>query len=476
MALSQSDALDAVKAILEGPRAAELPRLERIRAALAPTPAEGAPFVPSVQIPKDAPPLMQELARKSRTNYLPLLVKTFGQVMKADGYLSESDPDFAEPWQWWQRNRMDARQTGVHRAAVQYGAGYATALPGQYGRGLPGPAVSLYSPLQMTAVYQDPVSDEWPFLALAEDRDGRGARFLSLFDDELVYRFGVEDGPWPGGMPPASSVEIGRGRLVFLDAQAHGTGVCPVVRYQDRNLLAGEEQFGIVEPLFAIQERIDETTFQMMVAQYFAAFKQRYVLGWVPKNEQEELKAGAARIWYLDEDPADVKIDELGETSVSGYLESAVAAKRDFAAIGQIPAQALGVDGISNISDATLAGLEAAKNREAGEITTSLGESHEQLLRLCAYIDGNMPAADDYDSEVRWKDFEARSYAQTVDGLVKLGTGLGLPTELLLEDVPGMTEQRLQRALQAVRAQAGGRVIDRLMGGAGGDTRPVEVG
>jgi hypothetical protein len=87
--------------------------------------------------------------------------------------------------------------------------------------------------------------------------------------------------------------------------------------------------------------------------------------------------------------PADINIGELGEGKVD--LEIRNASIRDFAAIGQIPAQALGIDGISNISDATLAGLEAAKNREAGEITTSLGESHEQLLRLCAYIDGNEP-------------------------------------------------------------------------------------
>jgi hypothetical protein len=88
-------------------------------------------------------------------------------------------------------------------------------------------------------------------------------------------------------------------------------GVCPVVRYRDRNLLAGEESLGIVEPLMVINERITEHTFQMLVNDYFQAFKQRYVLGWVPRNEQEELKAGAARIWYIDEDPQDVKIDQL---------------------------------------------------------------------------------------------------------------------------------------------------------------------
>lgn len=461
MALSQTNALSAARDILLGQRAQESVRLQKLHEAVFPNQMTTA-FTPSVQIPSDAPPLMKELARKSQTNYLYLLVKTFAQVMKADGYYSESDPDAVDPWSWWQRNRMDSRQTGLVRAALQYGVSYATALPGTYGRNLPGPAISLYSPREMTALYQDPEADEWPMLALGMD-----GYQVTLLDEEMVYRFGIEPGPFPYAplALPAGSLSYGPGRLEFISAEAHELGVCPVVRYRDRNLLAGEESLGIVEPLLTINERITETTFQALVADYFQAFKQRYVLGWVPRNEQEELKAGAARIWYLDQDPADVTIGQLDGGSVS--LEMRNAAIRDFAAIGQIPAQALGIDGISNISDATLAGLEAAKNREAGEITTSLGESHEQLLRLCSYIDGNEAAADDYNSEVRWRDFEARSYAQTVDGLVKLVQGLGLDPAIALEDVPGMTEQRLARAQASVRRQQGASVLEALRSASG---------
>jgi hypothetical protein len=42
-------------------------------------------------------------------------------------------------------------------------------------------------------------------------------------------------------------------------------GVTPVVRYRDRMLLDGEEQYGIIEPLLTMQDRINETTFGMMV-------------------------------------------------------------------------------------------------------------------------------------------------------------------------------------------------------------------
>lgn len=474
MALSKKDALDTARAILTGPRADESVRLNRIHAALQPI-VDGSDFVPGVQIPSDAPRLMVEHARKSQTNYLPLLVKTFRQVMKVDGYISKSDPGKVEPWMWWQRNKLDSGQAGIVDAVLKYGTAYSAVLPGTYGLNQTGPAVSRFSPRNMTALYQNPEFDEWPMLALGVD-----GPMLRLYDEECVYNFGIEDSVYQKSIlgaagAPSLSMSLGAvGRLTYIDHQTHDVGVCPIVRYRDRNLLAGEESLGIVEPLIVIGERITEHTFQVMVNDYFQAFKQRYVLGWVPKDEEEELKAGAARIWYIDEDPNEVKIGELAGGDSSGPLKSREAAIRDFAAIGQIPAQALGVDGISNISDATLAGLEAAKNREGGEIMTSLGEGHEQKFRLMSFIDGNEAAANDYESETRWKNFEARSFAQTIDGLGKLVTMLGLDPVIALEDVPGMTEQRLARAQASLQRERARQVLaERRTGATGGDTGPV---
>lgn len=461
MALSQQKALTAVREIFAGPRAQEAERLEMLYQALRPGARSAAQFTPTTQIPADAPPLMKELARKAETNYLPLLVKTFAQVMKVDGYYSKSDPEKVAPWTWWQRNRMDSRQVGICRGVLQYGTSYAVGLPGKWGRDQPGPAAALFSPRQMTAIYaQD--DDEWPLAGVYVE-----GKHVVLLDETSEYRFGIEDqrALLAATMPTPTLHALNAGWLTFIERRDHDMGVCPIVRYRDRNLLAGEEQLGIVEPLITINERINETTFQMLVAQYFQAFKQRYIIGWVPKSEQEELKTGAALNWYLDMDPEKVKIGELEQGTTKGYIESRAAAIRDFSAIGQIPAQSLGIDGISNISDATLAGLEAAKNREADEITASLGESHEQLLRLFAFIDGNTAAADDYDSECRWRDYEARSFSQTVAGLAQLVQSLGLPPEIALEDVPGMTPQRLERAKRLMLRQRGrntaARVIDR---------------
>ena len=51
-----------------------------------------------------------------------------------------------------------------------------------------------------------------------------------------------------------------------------------------------------------------------------------------------------------------------------------------------------------NISEATLAGLEAGKDRKTAEIQTALGESFEQLLRTCAHITGDKASSMDYNA------------------------------------------------------------------------------
>lgn len=343
--LTKKAALDLVTDVWNTHQGTEVGRLNRIDQALKVDPPVlrrefvndtggrhryAGGFTPTVAIPDDAPPIMWELARKSRTNYLPLLVRVYRQALRVEGYVTAA-PTAQNPWRWWQANRMDARAGGLHDSALKYGTGYLSVLPGDQG-----PATRAYTPRRMTAAYQDPEVDEWPMFAAHVDTS---ESHLVLTDEEAEYRFGIEDAAAVVGLAgmPSLSRRIGSDAVTYIEARRHDVGVCPVVRYRDSFLLDGEEQFGIVEPLMVIQERIDETSFGQLVAQYFAAFKQRAVIGWVPESEAEELKAGAARIWYLDVDKGEVDIKELNETDLTRYIDSGRAARRDFAALGQIP-------------------------------------------------------------------------------------------------------------------------------------------
>lgn len=457
MAFSPEKALQAARNIVYGPRAVEADRLNRIALALSPRNIASNPdgitylgdngggtgYV-SVEMPKDAPPVMQHLALKARTNFLPLVVDTFAQNMKVDGLLSSSDPETNQSPAWsyaWQANNLDARQTGVHRSALAYGASYVTCLPGDIG-----PAVKGVSPRQMTAVYQDPVDDDWPMMAVRVDGD-----IIRLYDEEQVYFIGVESQPRSGF---GATMTISSGvNWVYLEARPHGGvynghPVCPVIRFRDRMLLEGEEQYGIIEPLLDIQRRIDETNFGLLVSQYFTAFTQRYVIGWAPRDETEKLKAEASSFWSFKDDT--VKVGQFTAGDLSGYIGSKDSALQDMAAIAQLAPQGLGLTGMHNISGDALALIKDGEARKSSEITTSFGESWEMVARLAASINNDQTTARDASLEVRWKDMNTGSFAQIIDGLGKIATMLGVPPETLWPKIPGFTDQDVDRAKKAV--------------------------
>ena len=456
------DAVDLAQNLLQV-RAYEARRLDALSAALSPTvPFTGVESgIPvqqsacSVPIESDARPQVKRMAARSETNFLPLVLDTFSQVMKVDNYLSSDGAD-AGPWKWWQRNQMDARQTGLHRSALHYGVAYAAILPALTpGQEQSGAEVfwKPSSPRQMTAVYGErmvwdpkvggPIDDDWPLHALEIN-----GNMIRLYDEQDVHFIGVKSQPHStlGWTDPSY---LRSENFSYIESRHHGIGVCPIVRYRDRVLLDGEEQMGIIEPLLAVQARINETTFGMLVAQYFAAFKQRYIIGWTAKSEEDALKMKANNVWTFADDS--VKVGELNETDLTRYIESKDSGLLDMSAIGQLPPHALGLTKVSNISDTTLAALEAAKERKSDEITTSFGESHEQAFRLAAFIEGDTAASQDFASEVKWRDSSARSYAATVDALGKLGQMLGVPDEYLWEFIPGWTRETVERAKQARR-------------------------
>jgi hypothetical protein len=425
VAFKPADAVDTARQILVDHASIERGRLNRIAWALNPkaryrtspprSEAEMLDYVepPAVVLPPGAPPTMKNLARKARTNYLPRVLNEFVQALKVDGYRASGGTDNAAPWTYaWQANKMDARQGGIYKATLAYGLAYGTAVPGTDPiTGKPAPVVRGVSPRKMTAVYADPVDDDWPLYALKH-----ADPLMCLYDEDMSYFIGREG--------QSTSVQD----FTFIEARPHGMGVPPVVRYRDEMLLDEADQIGIIEPLLSIQARLDETVFGMLVAQFYAAFKQRVVIGWVPKDEEEQLRASASQLWTFKDGPDQVRIAEFSETSPNGYIASKESAVTDMATIGQVPPQSLGNGAVSNLSAEALAAMEASKYRRADVFATSIGESHEQLLRLSAQIMGDTASAEDVSAQVRWADKEARSFAQLVDGLGKVVTMLQVPS------------------------------------------------
>lgn len=387
----------------------------------------------SVYVPRGARAEYRWLIERARVNILPLVVTVVAQNMYVDGYRPAGSDENAEPWAVWQANRMDARQHGIHRSVLTYGAAYALVMPGK-----PVPVITPFSPRRLTALYADPVNDEWPVLAV-EDRSENTAkgkrRVVRVYDDQARYTL--------TGKPDGSQLEADGENWVM----EHRLGVCPVVRYINTEDLDGDGVVGEVEPLIEVQDQLNMTTFNLLMAQQYAAFRQRWVTGMAPPldNAGNPVEPFRSRVdgLFVAED-ADTKFGEFGQTDLKGYLDSRESTVRNIATISQVPPYHL-LGQMVNLSAEALAAARDGLDRKTDERESLCGEGHEQTLRLCALASGDKAAWEDMAAQVVWRDTSARSLAQTVDALGKLVTMLGVPPQELWERVPGVTQTDVER-------------------------------
>jgi hypothetical protein len=457
VALTRAQAVPtAMKLLLM--REDEQPRLEKIAAYMRGRQA-------SVYVPRGARQEYRWLISRSKVNLLPLVVTVLAQNLFVDGYRPEKSDKNAKAWAYWQANRMDRGQHGLHRAAAKYGVAYVVGLPGRLAD-KPMPLITPKSPRRLTAFYEDPVEDEWPVYAIEVKTEnvapGKQQRVVLLYDEENRYRL------------------IGRpgSRMLQLDdgpggAMEHGLGVCPVVRYLGGDDLDGDECVrGEIEPLFDLQDQLNMTTFNLFMAQHYSAHRQRYVSGMVATDENGNPKApfeaAVDKLW-VSEDP-DTKFGEFGQTDLSGYLSSQEAQRRDIATLSQVPPNNL-LGQMANLSAEALNAARDGLNSHVGEVKSVFGESHEQTMRLASLAADDEEGWTDTSAQAVWRDTESRSLAQTVDALGKLVQMLGVPPEELWEKIPNVTQQDVMRWKAAAEK---GDAMNQLNGIIGKQIAPSE--
>jgi hypothetical protein len=406
-------------------REVEQPRLQRIADYMAGRHA-------SVYVPAGARAEYRWLIDRAKVKILPLVVTVVSQNMYVDGYRPKGSDDNASPWSVWQANRLDARQHGVHRAALTYGASYVVVMPGK-----PVPVITPFSPRRLTALYADPVNDEWPIYAI-EDRIENTAkgkrRVVRVYDDQARYTLtGNADG---------SALKLDENGVM-----RHGMGVCPVVRFVNSDDLDGDGVIGEVEPLIDAQDQLNMTTFNLLMAQQYAAFRQRWVTGMAPPQDADgnPIEPFRSRVdgLFVAED-ADTKFGEFGQTDLKGYLDSREATIRHISTLSQVPPYHL-LGQMVNLSAEALAAARDGLDRKIDERESLFGEGWEQTLRLAGLAAGDSTAWEDTAAQVVWRDTSARSLAQTVDALGKLVTMLGVPPQELWEKIPGVTQTDVER-------------------------------
>jgi len=255
----------------------------------------------------------------------------------------------------------------------------------------------------------------------------------------------------------------------------HGAGVCPVVRYTNRFDLEGRSA-GEIEPFIPVLGKIDQTSFDRLVVQRFASWIVRTIAGMSVFDTAEATDSTTDQVkmrlkvedMLVAEDP-DTRFGSLPATPLDGFIRAHESDLTTLAAVSQTPAYEL-LGQLANLSAEALAAARASLTAKSDERKHTLGEQHEQLIRLGLHLAGDAEGAADFSAQVRWADTTIRSLAQAVDAYGKLTQMLGYPAEALWAKVPGMTQQDIDEA--KVIAERGGILEDLLQRMTDGQTSP----
>lgn len=395
-------------------------------------------------LPADADREYEMLAQRSVTNLIPLVVNTSVQMLYIDGFtrngslLRAEEPD--PIWEHWHKSRLDAKQSDLWRSAARHSMAYLWASKeSRDGK----PISRALSATRTAAIFEYPASDLEPLAALTlrhwEDRDALGV----MWDGRNKYEVSVTDG------------KVKSARLLG----PHGASTCPVTRFSVELDLEGRAT-GLMEPLMSVQDRLNQTVFDLLVAQTYNSFVVRTATGMVPPPKMQMVDGVrvpvrdangdivpdpiqlSKRNILVAEDP-EAKFGHLPGSRLDGFIEAVDLAFRHMSVIGQIPPPyALGQ--IANLSAEALGAADTGQGRKLELLKHSFGESMERQFSVVASLLGDESLADDLRAEVRWRDMSIVSESQVADSLIKLSS-LGIPPRALWERVPSVTRDELAR-------------------------------
>jgi hypothetical protein len=222
----------------------------------------------------------------------------------------------------------------------------------------------------------------------------------------------------------------------------HSLGLCPVVRFLHNDDLDGEDDVtGEIEPLIHIQDQVNFGTFNLMMTQQYAAFRQRWVTGMQAVTNEEgkqvaPFNPGVDRVWAAE--GTDTKFGEFGQSGLKDDIEAREASIRHMATMAQVPPYQL-LGALVNLSADALAAARDGLDRKVSELQGILTDPWRNVFRLSSKAAGDKTGWADINSAVIWRDTSAKSFAATVDALGKAAQMLGIPVTELWRRIPGAT-------------------------------------
>ncbi|MGW2709437.1 phage portal protein [Streptomyces sp. NPDC001356] len=367
-----------------------------------------------------------------RDNFCGLIVDSVNERLAVDGFRMTDEPDAdRDAREIWQRNGMDAEHNAAQLDAMIQGVSYAVVWADEKGQ----PTITMESAEHVIVQYK-PGSRRQLDAAAKFYIDDWGREWVTLWLPEAVWTFAKGTfGSWEDG-----------------ESSPNPLGVVPVVPLSNRSRLLRDpvSDLHVVVP---IQDAINKTVADALLASEFAAWPQRYVTGLEiveddAGNPVEPFKVAVDKLLQAEDPQA--KFGQFEAADLGNYVTLIEMLVQHMASISRIPFHYF-LNGGTVPSGESITAAEAGLIAKTRERMLHFGEAWEEVMRLCFAVLGDA-RSEAYSAETIWKDPENRTEAQHMDALLKLQM-IGVPRDQLLSDA-GYSPQQIARFADMREADA----------------------
>jgi len=369
----------------------------------------------------------RRLLRQARLNVAGLVVDATVERMHIDGIrLGDSETGDREAWRIWQANNLDGASAKLIAEAVKVGRAFMLVAPNPRD-----PSTPIVTPEDMTQAIVDyrpgHLAERAAGLKTWID-DWTGRLMATVYLPNWIYKF-------EASMPPAGTSMPPRWEPRRVESEPwpapNPLRVVPLIEIQAKPDLLGNA-YSELHDVLDVQDRINKTLIDRMMAQEFSAFRQRWMTGYeLPTDSSgqviEPFKSAVDRLWVVEDET--VKFGEFEATDLKPYLLAVDADVQHMAARTRTPSQYL-LGSMANISGDSLKAAESGLVSKVRERMDPVGEGVEEFTRTYLRAGGDTRPMDAI--EVIWRNPEFRTEGELVDALVKM-SGLGVPREALWE-------------------------------------------
>lgn len=403
----------------------------------------------------------QQLLDQSKANFMQLVIDAMANRCRVQGFrLSAVEDEQADQdsWRIWQASNMDAEHRLAIRDTFTKGRG---ALSVWFGD--PAPTIMVEDACQVI-VEHEPGNRLVRAAALKVWLDDwTGEERANVYLPAGIHKFKRTRNEEP---PPSASSQIiaavvpGQTKVkppeweeLTAEFQHNPVGIVPIIPLVARPDSMGRGHSEL-EGVIPIQERINGTIFNRVLAGWFAAFRQKWATG---VTIPEDTDGNAVEPWnqainrmFVDTNP-ESKFGTFDATDLTQYIKAHEADVKDIAAITFTPRHFLIQQGQEPSGDA-INSAEAGLIAKVLDREQYLSDSFEEAIRLARLFAGEKDAP--VESELVWADPRdpAIVEAARTDAVIKQFTG-NLISLTMAQEKLGYTPQQIQRMAKDVAAE-----------------------